>query len=126
MKLNRRQFLQGLAAGLVVAAAPPVIRRAVAVEAKEELKWGFIVRGRQADLIMIPPGHHVPYGIGERYCGRHIYEWPRPFDLDELLEEEDIGVIELLPWAPYRPAMQSLIPPELEWKSRNWRPRRFR
>lgn len=125
MKLNRRQFLQGLAAGIAVAAAPPAMRAAVIEESKEHttLPWGFVVRGRQEDLIMLPPGVHPYPGIGEQGTAGISYFWPQPFDLEELLETDLKQPIELCPWRPYRAAMESLIPDDLKWASRNYRRR---
>lgn len=134
MKLSRRQFLQGLAAGIVVASAPAAVRAAVVDETEKHIdggRWGFIVRGGQEDLIMVPPGVAVPPHIGERGVSRFTYWWPEDrFDVEKIVSAAEAGrlhdIIELCPWAPYRSAMEDLIPPELKWASRHYRrPRGF-
>ncbi len=130
VKLTRRQFLQGLGAALVVASAPPAVRAIVAEEASEELSWGFIVRGLpQPDLIMLPPGVRPGPGIETLGTSPFTYYWPEPFNVEKLIyaaERDQLNDwIELSPWGPYRPQMEVLIPADLRWKSRNWKPRRY-
>ena len=131
MELNRRQFLQGLAAGMAVAMAPPAVRATVIEEAVEEtqLPWGFIVRGlKNPDLIMLPPGVGPGPGIEIQGVSKFSYFWPQRFDLEEVVKAAETGElnswIELCPWSPYRPQMEALIPEDLKWKSQNWRLRR--
>ena len=130
IELTRRAFLQGLAAAIVVANAPPEVARAVEEKTKRETGWGFIVRGRQQDLLMFPPGVYPGPGIGDQGTSPLTYWWPEPLPIDDIVKAGANGTlkhwIELCPWGPYRAQMQVLIPAELQEKARNWRPRGLR
>lgn len=108
-KLNRRQFLQALAAGLAVASMPAAIPLAERVEtATKAMKvpgWGFIVRGGSGgfgdSLILLPPGTAFNiYNLG------HTYVYPQP-----LPNRPDLnGQIVLMPWRKYQKQIEGMFP----------------
>jgi len=115
-KLTRREFLQGLIAGLAVAALPKSIPISEATEAITEIVeapgWRFIIRGGAGgmgdSLIILPPD--VTFQPGLDWHGK-TFVFPEPFDVDDIDTSQPIT---LMPWRRYREKIESLIPDDLQ------------
>ncbi len=113
-KLNRRQFLQALAAGMAVAAMPASIpleqKIKTATEAMGAPGWRFIVRGGSGlvgdSLIMLPPG--VSFNPQDDWHGRTFIH-PETFPIDKLGPQVN-RPITLMPWRKYQKEIESLFP----------------
>ena len=114
MKLDRRQFLQALGAGLAVAAMPATAslleRTAEATKAFGAEGWRFIVRGGSGlvgdSLMMLAPG--VSFPMFDDWPGR-TFIYPEVFSVEDLLATEVNRPITLMPWRPYRQQLVDLL-----------------
>jgi len=118
MKLNRRQFLQGLAAGMAVATIPAAIPLVERTEAATNILhapgWRFIMRGGSGgmgdSLICLAPG--VSFNPMDDWPGR-TFIWPERLP-DTAGEMDEINrPITLMPWQKYRPQVEAMIPDDM-------------
>ncbi len=114
-KLNRRQFLQALAAGMAVAAMPAAIplaeRTEIATKAMGAPSWRFIVRGGSGltgdSLILLPPG--VSFNPHDDWHGR-TFIYPEEFPLLKIEGQVFNRPITLMPWRSYQKQIERLFP----------------
>jgi hypothetical protein len=110
MKLSRRDFLKGLAAGMAVATIPAAIPLAERTEAATTILhapgWRFIIRGGSGpigdSLICLPPGVHWSPVFEPT-----TYIWP------ERIPAKFDRPIMLMPWRAYQKRIEAMIPEDL-------------
>ncbi len=113
-KLNRRQFLQALAAGMVVASMPAIIplaeRTKIANEGMQVYEgFRYIVHGGSGPigdrLVILPPGIHFDAYVD--WQGRtFIYPDLLPSNIYELGNQ----AITLMPWRKYQLQIETMFP----------------
>ncbi len=118
MKISRRGFLKGLAAGFAVASMPASIALIERTEAATEILrapgWRFIMRGGSGgmgdSLICLAPG--VDFNPMDDWPGR-TFIWPERLP-DTAGEMDYINrPITLMPWQKYREQVEAMVPDDL-------------